>query len=147
METSATTGATSSQATQAATSSSDAWGDIDLDQFVKLLITELQSQDPLDPMNNAEILQQVSQIREISSNDKLMGTLDSVRMSQNVSTASSLIGQMVMGLSDDAEFVTGKVDSASIVDGVAKLHIGDYEMNMDNVSQILGDPASTEDES
>ena len=51
---------------------------VDLDQFLQLLITEIQNQDPLDPMENSEILEQISQIREISATNNLSDTLASV---------------------------------------------------------------------
>ena len=63
----------------------DAWSEVSLDSFMELLITELQSQDPLDPMNNQEILNQMSQIREIESNQHLSDTLESVMLGQTVS--------------------------------------------------------------
>ena len=37
----------------------DGLRDVDLDQFLQLLITEIQNQDPLDPMENSEILEQI----------------------------------------------------------------------------------------
>ena len=57
------------QSGQQATSGTDAFQEVDLDVFIKLLIAELQNQDPMNPLDNHEILQQVSQIREIESND------------------------------------------------------------------------------
>ena len=44
--------------------SSDAYSDIDIDEFLALMIAELQNQDPLDPMDNSEMVQQIGQIRE-----------------------------------------------------------------------------------
>ncbi len=138
METSATSSLVATQSQQTG-SASDAWGDVNLNDFIKMLIAELQHQDPLDPMDNAQILQQISQIREISSNDKLIDTLASVRLAQNMATAGSMIGQTVMGLNTDNEWVTGPVDRVSIEDGVAKLHLGEYTVELNNVSQILGE--------
>ena len=47
------------------------WKDTNLDDFLKLMIAELQNQDPLDPMENSEMLQQLSQMRSIGATDKL----------------------------------------------------------------------------
>lgn len=91
--------------------------DLDLDVFLNLMLTELQNQDPLNPMDNQEMLNTISQIREISANDKLAGTLDSVLLGQNVSTATSLIGTKVEGLTDDGRRVTGDVQNVAINDG------------------------------
>ena len=115
----------------------DAWGDVSLESFIKLLIVELQNQDPLDPMNNKEILEQMSQIREIESNQKLTDTLESVMLGQTVSTAAALLGRTISALSDDAEWIRGEVEKISIEDGIPKLHIGSDVVDLKNVSEIL----------
>jgi flagellar basal-body rod modification protein FlgD len=99
----AAAGASSAQQTGPSTAN-DAWGDVSLESFIKLLVVELQNQDPMDPMNNQEILGQMSQIREIESNQRLTETLGSMMLGQTVSTAAALLGQTVSALSDDAEW-------------------------------------------
>jgi flagellar basal-body rod modification protein FlgD len=115
----------------------DAWSQVDLDGFVSLLITELQNQDPLEPMKNQEILQQISQIREIESNTRLTETLESVFLGQSLGTASNLLERTIVGLSDDSTTVTGRVDKVSIENGVAKLHVGEHTIPLKNVAEIL----------
>jgi flagellar basal-body rod modification protein FlgD len=116
---------------------SDAWNQVNLDDFVSLLVTELRNQDPLEPMKNQEILQQISQIREIESNQRLTETLASVLLGQNVATAANLLEQNIVGVSEDSQTVTGRVDRVSIEDGVAKLHIGEHTIALKNVAEIL----------
>jgi flagellar basal-body rod modification protein FlgD len=117
----------------------DAFQDLNLDSFIQLLVAELQNQDPMSPMSNTEILQQISQIRAIESNTRLTTTLESVLLGQNVSTASSLLGRTISGLTDgaSAEKVTGKVDSVTVANGAAKLHVGDKTISLKNVAEIL----------
>jgi len=120
------------------TAGTDAFAQVDLNDFIKLLVVELQNQDPMNPMDNQEILQQVSQIREIESNQRLTDTLQSVLLGQNVANASNLIGRGVVALSDEGERVTGEVDRVSIEDGLAILHVGDHGVRLENVAEILG---------
>jgi flagellar basal-body rod modification protein FlgD len=134
METSSI-GTAGSQAQRAA-AQTDAFTDVDLDDFLKLLVTELQNQDPLDPMNNQEILQQISQIREIESNQRLTDTLESVLLGQNIVTASNLIGKNVKALTEEAEWIAGTVDRVTIEEGVPMLHVGEHAMKLSNVSEI-----------
>ena len=116
---------------------------MDIDSFLTLLITELQNQDPLDPMENSEMLQQISQMRSISSSDKLTATLDAVLLGQNVTTASSLIGKEVSALTDDGSDVTGTVDRVTVTPNAdddpatVKVHIGDYIVSLKNVREII----------
>ena len=41
------------------------------DRFLKLLVTQLQNQDPLNPMDNAEITSQMAQINTVSGIERL----------------------------------------------------------------------------
>ncbi len=102
-------------------SGEDAFRDMDMGDFIKLMITELQNQDPLDPMDNAQMLAQIGQIREIASNDKLSDTLESLRLSQGISMASGLIGQKVEALTGDSKRIEGMVSRIMIDGSEAKL--------------------------
>jgi flagellar hook assembly protein FlgD len=97
--------------------------DLDLDVFLKLLISEMQNQDPLNPMDNSEMLNQINQIREIGSTDKLTSTLDSVLLGQNITSSTNLIGQDIKAISDDNQSVAGTVTRVSIEGGKPKLHL------------------------
>ena len=94
--------------------SSDGYNELDIDSFLKLLISELQNQDPLDPMDNSEMVQQIGQIREIGATDQLTRRFPDLSSSQELVTASSLIGKSVTGLADDASAVDGIVDRITV---------------------------------
>ena len=114
-----------------------------MDGFLKLLIAQMQNQDPLSPMENTEIMQQIGQIRSISATDKLTDTLDSVLMGQNLSTASSMIGKKVTALTDDAKNITGVVDRVSVeadADGgnrKLRIVIGDNKVDIKNIREVV----------
>ncbi|MEI6598924.1 MAG: flagellar hook assembly protein FlgD [Comamonadaceae bacterium] len=92
---SATTAA--SQSTVAASSASvnsDAQ-----DRFLKLLVTQLKNQDPLNPMDNAQITSQMAQISTVSGIDQLNATMQSMATSFNSAQslqATSMIGHNVL---------------------------------------------------
>ena len=120
--------------------------DFGVDQFLGLLIAGLQNQDPLNPMENSELIQQIGQIREISATIQLSDTLTAVLLGQNTATASSLIGKRITALTDDAENVEGVVTRASITvdsnqDGsrTIRVHIGDKSIRLENIREILGE--------
>jgi len=140
----ATVGILGTQGQQNATGGSAA-GEVGLDDFLKLLITELQNQDPMNPMENNEILQQFSQIREIESNMRLTETLESVLLGQNLTTASGLIGRSIVAMTDNGGTVSGRVDRVSIVDGQPKLNVGGRVVELKNVSEILAESTLLEE--
>jgi flagellar basal-body rod modification protein FlgD len=118
---------------------------VDVDQFLDLLLAELQNQDPLNPMDNNEMLQQIGQIREISATNQLSDTLSSVLIGQNVATASSLIGKRINALTDDAKNVEGVVDRVSMEKDekddsirVIRVYIGDDRIDIKNIREIAG---------
>ena len=117
---------------------------VDMDQFLQLLIAELQHQDPLSPMDNSQILEQIGQIREISATNQLSDTLASVLTGQQMSTASSLIGKRVSALSDSGTNISGVVDRVSIEPDendesarVLRVHIGSARIRMENIREIV----------
>ena len=61
---------------QSGASTGNAINDIDMNTFLKLMITELQQQDPLNPMDNKDMLNQIAQIRAVGSSDQLTKTLN-----------------------------------------------------------------------
>ena len=101
----------------------DAYNDLQMEDFLKLMIAELQNQDPLNPMDNSELVGQISQMREITATDKMTETLDSVLLGQNISSATNLIGAEIDAISDDQQRITGVVERVSVADGQPKLHL------------------------
>ncbi len=125
------------QQAQQATTGRNAFREVDLDDFLKLMIAELQNQDPLSPMDNAQILQQISQIREIESNRQLTETLEAVFLGQNMTTASGMIGKWIMQLSEDSVVEQlDQVDRVSIEEGVPKLKLGDRTIDLRHASDM-----------
>jgi flagellar basal-body rod modification protein FlgD len=118
-----------------------------MDDFLKMMIAELQNQDPMNPMDNAQILQQISQIREITSNDRLTNTLEAAFLGQNLSTANSLMGSRVAALGEEKNGIrevlaAGTVSQVSIENGVPKLHVGGRVLDLKDLTQIQSDDAA-----
>ena len=112
--------------------------DVEIEDFLKLMITELQNQDPLNPMDNDKILQQIGQMQSIQSSLDLRETLGSVLLGQNLSSAASMIGKVVQGLDDENNEVVGLVDRVSVEDGTPRLLSGENSIKLENVREIIG---------
>jgi flagellar basal-body rod modification protein FlgD len=132
-----TAGVASSTNTQSQTAKyADPLNNVSLDDFLKLLVTELQNQDPTEPMKNSEILQQVSQIKAIESNQRLSNTLTSMQTQQNLVAASSLLQKNVTGLSDAGTMITGQVDKVTVDSSGVKVCLGDQTITLTNITQV-----------
>ena len=89
---------TSSGSTSSASSSSNSMTSVQ-DQFLKLLTTQLQNQDPLNPMDNAQITSQIAQISTVTGIQTLNTTMQallSASQDNQTTQAASLVGQAVM---------------------------------------------------
>src|SRR5436190_3250351 len=106
-----------SNSSNTSSSTGNAINDIDMNTFLKLMITELQQQDPLNPMDNKDMLNQIAQIRAVGASDQLTKTLNSVLLGQNITSATNLIGADVSALTDDGQAITGIVNRVSIDKG------------------------------
>ena len=137
MATSATVGVSGTQGTQ--TEGYDAFKNLKLEDFLAMMLAELQNQDPLNPMDNTQLLEQVNQIEEIASNQRLTETLQGVQLGQSLASASAMIGKWIVGLSDEGERVAGLVDRITIEDSEAKVHVGDYAIALTNISEIASE--------
>ena len=132
-----TSGVSSSTNTQSQnTNAADPLNRVNLNDFLKLLVTELQNQDPTQPMDNSQILQQVSQIKAIESNQRLSDTLTSMQTQQNLVAASTLLQQTVTGLTDSGTMITGQVDKVTVDSTGVKVSIGDQTITLKNITQV-----------
>ncbi|MBI2734508.1 MAG: flagellar hook assembly protein FlgD [Aquabacterium sp.] len=86
------TAATSSTSTTSKNSMSEA-----SDRFLKLLVTQMQNQDPLNPADNSQITSQMAQINTVTGIDKLNTTMTS--MSANMTQLQMLQGASLVGRS------------------------------------------------
>ena len=83
------------------------------DDFMKLLLLELQYQDPTEPMDTEKILEQTSELASLESSDNTRKTLEqlstSLERSQQFSTVST-IGKIASLGSDSIQHTQGRSD-------------------------------------
>jgi flagellar basal-body rod modification protein FlgD len=95
------------------------------DRFLKLLVTQLQNQDPLSPMDNAELTSQIAQINTVSGiatlNTSVQGLSSQFLQMQSLQGAS-LVGKDVIvpgnKLDIDAGVAQGGFELTSAADAV-----------------------------
>ena len=68
-------------------------------RFLKLLVTQLNNQDPLNPLDNAQLTSQLAQMSTVSGIEKLNTALESLLAqsgSSQVLQSAGLIGRSVL---------------------------------------------------
>jgi len=81
------------------------------DRFMKLLITQMKNQDPLNPMDNAQVTSQMAQLSTVTGIEKLNASMSSMQSSYQASQtmqATSLIGHGVLVPGSSAMLADGK---------------------------------------
>src|SRR5688572_22537395 len=107
------------------------------EDFIKMMITQLQNQDPLEPAKNQELLAQMSQIGQLQSSTSLQESLQGMVLQNQIGSASSLIGKTVQGLDADDDPVTGLVNSVKVgADGVSLELDNGKSLMLSRVTQI-----------
>jgi len=108
------------------------------EDFLKLLVTQLQNQDPTAPVSNEELLNQLSTMRGLQSNIELGEAVKSVSSNQNLSMAAGFIGRGIIGSLEDGTPVSGIVSSAFLADGDAYVKVGGQSVALKNVTDVVG---------
>jgi flagellar basal-body rod modification protein FlgD len=95
MDTSAVSATTT--ATTQTKATTQGFDDLGSEDFFKLLITELQNQDPTKPMDNQQLMSELSTIRQMQQTSTLNSTLQTLAAQERFGTTTGLIGQYVSG--------------------------------------------------
>jgi flagellar basal-body rod modification protein FlgD len=113
------------------------------EDFIKMMVTQLQSQDPLEPMKNQELLAQMSQIGQLQSSTMLQQSLGGMVLQYQIGSAGNLIGKMVQGLSDKSEPIRGLVQSVRIEADQVYLELDNGKtLQLGRVTAISSAPAA-----
>jgi flagellar basal-body rod modification protein FlgD len=109
--------------------------------YMKLLVTQLRNQNPLEPMDNNEMASQLAQFSQLSQLETMNSSFSQVLKAADRTYANSLIDKEISFLtdySDDTTDVkTGKVDKViNDVNGKVLLQVGDYLLGLDGVISV-----------
>ncbi len=116
--------------------------DLGKDDFMKLLLAQLQHQDPLKPMDDQQFIAQVAQFNSLEQMTSVNKTLASVLNSQQLASASGMIGKMVSAVDSEGKTITGIVTAASVEKSVSMVHIGDKKVALDKITGVASNAAN-----
>lgn len=101
------------------------------DRFMTLLVTQMKNQDPLNPLDNAQVTSQLAQLSTVTGIDKLNATLETMmsnaQNSQSLQSAN-LIGHSVLVAGDQMKF-----------DGTAGNFAIELPSSIDNMTITISD--------
>lgn len=128
------TSAAASAATSAANSKDSNNSSLDKDAFLKLLVTQMQYQDPLQPTSNTEYMAQLAQFSTVEELQNLSTSMSNGQM-------MNMTGQyVIMNVPDAAGNITqisGLVDYVTLMDGKTFFHINDQYYSSEYLDSVV----------
>lgn len=114
------------------------------DDFLKLLVTQLQQQDPLEPVKNTEFIAQMSQLTSLEQLQDLNRSFEQLIEMQllgsyrdELSFSANLLGRMVEAKNPETgELIKGKVQSFCQKEGVIWLQLEQQEIPVEWVARV-----------
>ncbi len=110
--------------------------------FLQLLVAQLQNQDPMNPMDNTTYVTQLAQfssLEQLNSMSDKLGTLDS-------SSAISMIGKQVAYTTTDSSgkpsSASGTVSGVNLQSGRPELIVGNTSVPLSSIVEVAGAPAA-----
>ncbi len=111
---------------------------LDSAQFMQILMAQLTHQNPLEPMNNNEMMSQFSQLNSLQELRDIHTTMDKVSVSNQTAYLASLIGKTVKVNRPDGKFLEGVVDGVLAGKDNPQLRIGTEIVDLSDVLEIKG---------
>ena len=106
--------------------------------YMKLLITQLQNQNPLEPLDNNEMASQLAQFSQLQQLESMNESFAKVLATTELTYANSLIGKEVSFKSETQtgieEIVSGTVEKVyNDIDGEIMLVVGSHTLALEEI--------------
>jgi flagellar basal-body rod modification protein FlgD len=124
------------QGTSDTVSRTDAGGAMGQDTFIKLLMTQMTHQDPLQPTDSAQMLSQLAQFSSVEGITKVNTQLTALNLSQDFASSVSMIGKTVAYLDDNGALHSGTVQSVKPSSRGAILSVDGVDIFSGQVSKV-----------
>jgi flagellar basal-body rod modification protein FlgD len=118
------TGTTSATTTGSTAGSTTMPGGLGKNDFLKLLVGQLQHQDPMNPSGGPDAIAQMAQFSMVEQLTNLAGSTDQMLAQARRSSAMALIGRSVTYPTADGTMVNGTVEHVSVLNGNVTLTVG-----------------------
>ncbi|RPJ76023.1 MAG: flagellar hook capping protein [Alphaproteobacteria bacterium] len=109
--------------------------------YLKLLITQLQNQNPLDPVDNNQMTAQLAQLSQLGQIESLNSKFSEVLSVSQKSYASSLVGKQIsFAFTDDGgnvQLSNGTVNGIITQGNDIKIQVGDYTIALSDVLTVI----------
>jgi flagellar basal-body rod modification protein FlgD len=130
------TGVSSTSSSSTTTSSSSSNSTLDRDAFLKLLVTELQNQDPLNPTDEKDSITQLAQFSSLEEMEKLNDSFTESTKNSQATQAFSMVGKWADYATSTGGTAIGRIDSVTLDDGVPSFSIDGESVAFEDVTSV-----------
>jgi flagellar basal-body rod modification protein FlgD len=106
------------------------------DDFLKLFVTQLQHQDPMNPSDNSQFMAQMAQFSTLEQITNLSNTTAQMVFANQVSQSVGLIGHTVTYDKADGTSATGVASSVNIDNGNILVTIGADQVQPGSIRNV-----------
>jgi flagellar basal-body rod modification protein FlgD len=106
------------------------------DDFLKLLIAQLTSQDPLNPQKDTEFIAQMAQFSSLEQSKEMQKDIATLRSQQQILQAQELLGKTVDLQAGEDTTARGVVSAVQIEAGTPKLMVNGQKYDLSDVLTI-----------
>lgn len=106
------------------------------EDFFQIMISELVNQDPLEPMDNGQMLDQLTQLQNLEATSKLTEGIEALLLGQQISSAGVLIGQQVTGVNNDGDIVDGLVSKVTVLNDEVSVQVDGHQIPLRLVREV-----------
>ena len=111
-------------------------GNLGKDDFLRLLTTQLQHQDPMNPQDDMAFIGQMAQFSALEQTTNMAQALERNGVSQLVAQSIGLIGHVVDAEDTSGAPFTGTVGSVNIANGSIVISIGSAKVAPGQILEI-----------
>lgn len=115
-------------------------GELGKDDFMKLMLAQLQHQDPLKPMDDQAFITQVAQFQTLDQMSAMNKAITALLATQQLAEASAMIGRAITGVSVGGDEVVGTVTAATVQGKTPLVYVGSTPVKLENVTSVAIDP-------
>lgn len=107
------------------------------DTFLKLLISQIRNQNPLDPIKNENFVAQLAQFSALEAMQQMRASIEDQARAQQVASAASLIGREIEIVGPDSQPLFGIVEAVKQQDGKVYLSVGKTLVGVDEIVSVV----------
>lgn len=110
-------------------------GILDQEKFLALLLASLRHQDPMQPVDNHQFLNQMTQFANLQAMQSLNASFEQMLRLQQLTQGASLLGKNVRFVVDGM-LSMGRVSGLAVEDGKILLDVGGRRIGLDAVRSL-----------